>query len=79
MFNKIWYKLTNKKELNMTQTDSKIVKELKEQLKQQTKETAKLKGRLAEVSEDFSELKSDLNNFKQAVTRDLRKVSDKLS
>ena len=62
----------------MTQTDSKTVKELKEQLKRQTRETAKLKGRLAQVSEEFSDLRSDLNNFKQAVTRDLRKVSDKL-
>jgi regulator of replication initiation timing len=78
MFKKIWYFLYIK-EKNMPDIDSSTVKELKNQLVSNRREIANLKGRLAQVTEEYTFLKKDLAKFKQAVTRDLTKVSEKLN
>jgi hypothetical protein len=76
MFKQIWHKLTKKKELNMSQTESKSVSTLRERLNKQIKETAYLKGRVAEVSERLDVVTKDLSLFKKAVTRDVKKIAD---
>jgi predicted nucleic acid-binding Zn-ribbon protein len=82
MFKKIWYFLYTKKEKNMPNLDSpnsSAVDELRKQLVSNRREIANLKGRLAQVTEEYSFLKSDLAKFKKAVTRDLSKVSKKIN
>ena len=79
MFKKIWYFLHTKKEKNMPNIDSSTVDELRNQLVANRREIANLKGRLAQVTEEYDFLKNDLAKFKKAVTRDLGRVSEKLS
>lgn len=61
----------------MLETEPKNVNALKKQLKSQIQETARLKGRLAEVTEEISRIKEDIAMFKEAIVRDVRKIAER--
>ena len=77
MFNKLKEFCTFKKKENLmttTGTDNKTTKQLKKEVSAQAQEIGRLRGRIGDLRDEISLVTSEMNNFKNRVADDIRKV-----
>jgi predicted RNase H-like nuclease (RuvC/YqgF family) len=67
-----WFK---KKEKDMSTTstaDSRTTRQLKKEIKTQNDEISKLRGRVGELVDEMSTLKSEIHTFRNRITSDMK-------
>ena len=82
MLKTLWYYLFNKKEKIMPVTDENVTavaNELQQNMKTQQESNSKLNLRVSTLTDDIAILKNDINNFKTAVSNEMKQIVAKLN
>ena len=57
---------------NTNTNDNRTTKQLKKEIKTQNDEIVKLRGRIGELVDEMSTLKSEINTFRTRITSDMK-------
>ena len=77
MLKTLWYYLFNKKEKIMPVTDENVtavVNELQQKVKTQQESNSHLGLRISTLTDEIAILNNDINNFKTAVSREMKQI-----
>ena len=58
--------------MSTTNTDNRTTRQLKKEIKTQNDEISKLRGRVGELVDEMSTLKSEINTFRTRITSDMK-------